>query len=182
MIITHDNHKRMESCEHQYHPGRIPCPIYKVDVNVIAKGMGNQLLKRRGSVDKDLTRSLQTYVVLQYERMIKYLISDTNNGAQLIIPRKHNFDFHPTDRDIHISTFSDCWTIKLVHFNDEIRMIITHDTIKKAKRCEYHWQQWSIMRRIDKVNVNDRLLRMRNRCRNRTSGLTKIWQVVCTDM
>jgi hypothetical protein len=40
-------------------------------------------------------------------------------------------------------------------------MIITHDNIEKEDRCEYQWQQWSIMRRISKMNV--RALRMRNR-------------------
>jgi hypothetical protein len=49
---------------------------------------------------------LQIYVVLQYERMIKYLISDANNVAFQIIPEEHNFDFHRTNRDIHISTCS----------------------------------------------------------------------------
>jgi hypothetical protein len=31
---------------------------------------------------------------------------NTNNAALEIIAREHNYDFHRTNRDIHISTFS----------------------------------------------------------------------------
>jgi hypothetical protein len=70
-------------------------------------GMKNRLSKRPVGIDKNLTGWLQRYVVLQYERMIKYLILNTNNVALQIILSEHIFDFHRTDRDIHISTFSD---------------------------------------------------------------------------
>jgi hypothetical protein len=73
----------------------------------IAMGMINRLSKWRGSIDKNLTGCLQRYVVLQYERTIKYLILNTNNIVLQIISSEHNFDFHRTNRDIHISTLSD---------------------------------------------------------------------------
>jgi hypothetical protein len=71
--------------------------------------MRNRLSKRGESIDKNLTGCLQRYGVLQYERMIKYFISNINNVVLQIIAseRDFDFDFHRTDRDIHISTFSD---------------------------------------------------------------------------
>jgi hypothetical protein len=69
--------------------------------------MRNQLSKPHERTDKNLTGCLQIYVVLQYERVIKYLILNANNLALQIILSEHNFDFHRTNRDIHISTFSD---------------------------------------------------------------------------
>jgi hypothetical protein len=71
----------------------------KVNINVMAMGMRNRLSKRRGGIDGNLTGCLQGYVVLQYERTIKYLILNTNNIVLQIIPGEHNFDFHRTDRE-----------------------------------------------------------------------------------
>jgi hypothetical protein len=55
--------------------------IYEVIVNASSLRMRNYLLKRGEWTDKNLTGCLQIYVVLQYERMIKYLILNTNNVA-----------------------------------------------------------------------------------------------------
>jgi hypothetical protein len=76
--------------------------LYKVTVNVMAMGMKNQLLKPDEWIHEDLTGCLQRYVVLQYERMIKYLILNTNNVAFQTILREHNFDFdfHCRSREI----------------------------------------------------------------------------------
>jgi hypothetical protein len=81
--------------------------IYNVHTKMIAMRMKNQLSKRDKSIEKNLTGCLQRYVVLQYERMIKYLILNINNVMFQRIVREHNSDFRPTNRDIHISTFSD---------------------------------------------------------------------------
>jgi hypothetical protein len=136
-------------------------------MNAITMWMRNRLSNRGESIDKNLTGCLQRYLVLQYERMIKYLILNTNNAAFEIILREHDFDFHRTDRDLHSSIFSDFWTIKFVQFSYKIRMIVTHDNIQKANRGEYHWRQWSIMRQTYTVNMNNRSLRMRNRLSKR---------------
>jgi hypothetical protein len=63
-------------------------------VNYIAMGMRNRLSKPRGSIGNNMTGRLPRYVVLQYERIIKYLILNTNNAAFQIIHRDHNFAFH----------------------------------------------------------------------------------------
>jgi hypothetical protein len=57
-------------------------------------GNEKSVVETAGSIDKNLTGCLQRYVVLQYERMIKYLILNTNNIVLQIIPSEHNFDFH----------------------------------------------------------------------------------------
>jgi hypothetical protein len=100
MIITPYDIKNLEGCGYQWQQWRIARRIYKVNVGVIAMGMRNRLSKARGSIDKNLTGCLQRYIVFQYERMIKYLILNTNNVAFQIIPNEHNFDFHRGPREI----------------------------------------------------------------------------------
>jgi hypothetical protein len=68
--------------------------IYDVNMNIMAKGMWNRLSKPCASVNENLTRCLQRYVVLGYERKRKYLFFNPNNTVLRAIPRKHNFDFH----------------------------------------------------------------------------------------
>jgi hypothetical protein len=63
-------------------------------MNVMVMGMKNRLSKPRTSTDKNITGWLQRYVVLQYERMIQYLILNTNNIVLQMIPSEHDFDFH----------------------------------------------------------------------------------------
>jgi hypothetical protein len=79
--------------------------IDKVTMDGSAMGLRNGLSNPHERTDRSLTACLQRSVVLQYERTIKYFILNTNNVALQIIPSEHSFDFHPINRDIHISTF-----------------------------------------------------------------------------
>jgi hypothetical protein len=99
-----------------------------------------------------------------------------------IIPGEDNFDFHRINRDIHISTFSDFWTIKFVQFSHKFRMIITHDNMKKSEGCEYQWQQWSTPRRTYRWMWMSEHWEWEIGCRSRASRLTKIRQGACRDM
>jgi hypothetical protein len=93
MIITHDDIKKAGRSEYQWQQRSIMRRMHKVNMNVMAMGMRNRLVKRRGGIDENETGYLQRYVVRQYERIIKYLILNTNNVALQIIPSEHNFDF-----------------------------------------------------------------------------------------
>jgi ribose 1,5-bisphosphokinase PhnN len=64
-----------------------------VNMNVMVMGMRNRLSKRRRGSDENLTGRLQRHVVLHDERMIKYLILNTNNIVLQIVPNEHHFDF-----------------------------------------------------------------------------------------
>jgi hypothetical protein len=63
-------------------------------MEVIVMGMRNRLFKPHAPIGENLTGCLQRYVVLQYERTIKYLILNANNIALQIIFSEHLFDFH----------------------------------------------------------------------------------------
>jgi hypothetical protein len=56
----------------------------------MAKGMIKWLSNPREPINDNLTGCLQRGVVVGYERMIKWLISNTNNVVLEIIPGKHN--------------------------------------------------------------------------------------------
>jgi hypothetical protein len=100
MIITHDNIKKADRSEYQWQQWSIMRRLRQVNLNVMVMGMRNRLWKRRGSIGKNLTGCLQRYVFLQYERMIKYLILNTNNIVLQIIPRENNFDSHRRPREM----------------------------------------------------------------------------------
>jgi hypothetical protein len=63
-------------------------------MNIMAKGMINQLSKPRAPINENLTGCLQRSVVLGCKRKRKYLIFKTNSIVSQIILREHNFDFH----------------------------------------------------------------------------------------
>jgi hypothetical protein len=74
--------------------------IDKVTVNERPLRMRNRLSKTHEWTHKNPTGCLQRYVVLQYERMIKYFILNTDNVVLQIIAREHNFDFHRRSREM----------------------------------------------------------------------------------
>jgi hypothetical protein len=68
--------------------------IYKVTMNIILQRKSYRMCKPCIWINENLTGCLQRFVVLGYERIIKDLISNTNNNVLQIIFSEHNCDFH----------------------------------------------------------------------------------------
>jgi hypothetical protein len=83
--------ERNEWHEEQYH---VLYLVSEVAMKIIGKGTNNHLSKPRGSIRENLTRCLQKYVLLGYERDRKYLNFKTNNRVLQAILRVNIFDFH----------------------------------------------------------------------------------------
>jgi hypothetical protein len=102
------------------------------------KGINNQLSKPCGSIDENLTGCLQRYVGPGYKRNQKHLFLNRNNVVLQTIGWKDSCDFLRKNRDIDISTFPKCWTIKLVEFHDPFGQVIIHDAVKNAESSKDH--------------------------------------------
>jgi hypothetical protein len=85
-------------------------------------GMRNRLAKPHEWIHKNPTGCLQKYVVLQYERIIKHFILNTNDVLSQIIAKEHNFEFHRTSREICAigPSRSTVWSNPLTFFSDHV--------------------------------------------------------------
>jgi hypothetical protein len=68
--------------------------IYEVSANIKVNGMRIWLSSPCDTIDENLTECLQKYLLLGYERKLKYLTLNANHNVLVIIPREHNSGFH----------------------------------------------------------------------------------------
>jgi hypothetical protein len=101
--LDDENSKRNEWHQEQY---IMICPRDEITMEIMAKGMSNQLSKPRGWINENLTGGLQSCFILGYERDRKYLNFKTNNKVLQIISWKGNCDFLRRNRDSDSGTFS----------------------------------------------------------------------------
>jgi hypothetical protein len=102
--ITHNTVKNAKTYGYQSQQCSRARQIYKVNLNIRCKGTRNRWFKWGRPIDENLTRCLQRYLSLDMEENETISILNINNTVLLIIPRKHNFDFHHRTREIQRSS------------------------------------------------------------------------------